>query len=255
MSSWASAPSASTRPLVSCCSRHLLRLLPASMSTIMPTEAAPSPTMTLPRMRPCMTSEGAVRQYRPLSSHVLKSGEVLAGDIISVPSPVIWLITVLVTPEDAAPMIADTFCPSISVLDWVAMFVVVSPESRCMVVTSLPFTPPAALISLTARSTPAVIGGPKNDRPPVLGNRVPSFRTPSPAAAGESDAPGDSLLELLPPPPQAVTARAIAAPIAKNLALRVKRDRASATMLALLKNMPSRNCPWGRPEFPGLLGT
>ena len=122
-----------------------------------------------------MTSEGAVRQYSPLSSHVLKSGDVLAGDIISVPSPVIWLITVFVTPEDAAPMIAETPCPNISVVDWVAMFVVVSPESRFMVVTSFPFTPPAALISLTARSTPAVIGGPKKDSAPVLGSRVPSF--------------------------------------------------------------------------------
>jgi hypothetical protein len=46
------------------------------------------------------------------------------------PAPVIWLMTVLETPEEAAPMMALTPWPSRADVDWVAISVLVSPESR-----------------------------------------------------------------------------------------------------------------------------
>ena len=39
-----------------------------SFSTIMPSVALPSSAIRLPSTSPCSTSDGAVRQYRPLSS-------------------------------------------------------------------------------------------------------------------------------------------------------------------------------------------
>src|SRR3712207_8298323 len=47
----------------------------------------------------------------------------------------------------------------------------VSPESVSLTVTGLPSTPPASLISLAARSTPANSGGPRKAREPVCGSR------------------------------------------------------------------------------------
>ena len=62
-----------------------------------------------------------------------------------------------------------------AVVDWVAMSVLVSPESRWMTWTGLPSTPPASLISLMPRLTPAISGGPRNASDPVVGRSDPIF--------------------------------------------------------------------------------
>ena len=57
-------------------------------------------------------------------------GDVFAGENWTTPAAVIWSMTVNETPEDAAPMIAETYFERRSVTETVAMSVVVSPESR-----------------------------------------------------------------------------------------------------------------------------
>src|SRR6185312_12420461 len=105
-----------------------------------------------------------------------------------------------------------------------------------------------------ARSTPAVMGGPKKERLPVLGSSVPSLSGPS-AAGAEPVAVGEALGSLPPPPAHAVAVRASAAPTARKRPPRVKRDRGGAIMLIPLKSMPSRLWPDGRPRHLGYLGT
>src|SRR4029453_15905348 len=112
----------------------------------------------------------------PLSSQVVKSGDVFAGENWMTPAPVIWLMTVLETPDEAAPITALTPWPRRAVVDWVAMSVLVSPESRCTTETGAPKTPPASLTSLMPRLTPAISGGPRNASDPVVGRSDPSFR-------------------------------------------------------------------------------
>ena len=51
------------------------------------------------------------------------------------------------------------------------MSVLVSPESPCEYSTGAPSTPPAALISSMANSTPANSGGPRKARLPVSGQQ------------------------------------------------------------------------------------
>ena len=80
----------------------------ASLIARMPSVLAPSFAIRLPRTSPWRRSDGAVRQYRFLSSQLVKSGEVFAGENSMTPAPVIWSITSLETPEAAAPMIAET---------------------------------------------------------------------------------------------------------------------------------------------------
>ena len=70
---------------------------------------------------------------------------------------------------------------SLSVSDG-AMFGEPSPESALTCFTGLPRTPPAALMSATAVSTPANSGGPRKARSPVAGSSVPTVRVPSPLA-------------------------------------------------------------------------
>ena len=53
-------------------------------------------------------SLGAVRQNRPLSSHVVKSGDVLAGEKVMMPSLTLLSRKSLVTPDAAAPIMAET---------------------------------------------------------------------------------------------------------------------------------------------------
>ncbi|MCY1249668.1 hypothetical protein D9M72_632240 [compost metagenome] len=65
-----------------------------------------------------------------MSSQVVKSGDVFAGENWITPAPVIWLMTVLETPDEAAPIMALTPLPSSAVVDCVAISVLVSPESR-----------------------------------------------------------------------------------------------------------------------------
>src|SRR3954454_18568912 len=100
-----------------------------------------------------------------------------------------------------------------------------SPESWTSWQALAPLTPPAALMSETARPTPAISGGPRNARLPVSG-RMPPTRNVSAlvapashlslvnesAAGADSDAEGLSLASgALSPPsesePQAVRAR------------------------------------------------
>ncbi|VXC02044.1 hypothetical protein ARTHRO9V_200057 [Arthrobacter sp. 9V] len=60
-------------------------------------------------------------------------------------------------------------------VDWVAMSVLVSPESRWVTSTGAPKTPPASLTSLMPRLTPAISGGPRNASDPVVGRSDPSL--------------------------------------------------------------------------------
>ena len=60
----------------------------------------------------------------------VKSAEVFAGENWMMPAATIWSMTVLVTPDEAAPMMAETSCERRSVTETVAVSVVVSPESR-----------------------------------------------------------------------------------------------------------------------------
>ncbi len=112
--------------------------------------------------------------------------EVLAGENIVTPAPVIWSITLAETLEEAAPMMASTPAASSRVTVCTAVSVVVSPESPSTSSTGAPRTPPAALISSTAICTPAISGGPRKARLPVSGRRVPILRMPSPARSAST---------------------------------------------------------------------
>src|SRR4051812_10836657 len=161
----------------------------------MNTEALPSSWTRPDTIAPCRPSGGASRKYRPLSSYVDNAGLVLAGLNIVTPAVVMASMTVSVTLEEAAPMMASTPSPSRRVEVTVAVSVDVSPESPCVYSTGLPSTPPALLISSIAYSTPANSGGPRNARLPVSGSNEPILRTPSPARSavtGTSDTIDDS---------------------------------------------------------------
>ena len=151
-------------------------------------------------------SGGAVREYSGLYPD--RVVEVLAGEIIMIPASVIWSTMLSETLEDAAPM--TTSAPPLinSVAPWVETFMSVeSPESAPTIVTSLPNTPPAALMSSTARPTPAISGGPRKASVPVIGRIVPTTRgseEPPAEDEGEAEVPD-------PPPLQAVRVRAKAA--------------------------------------------
>ena len=100
-------------------------------------------------------------------------------------------MTVSDTPEDAAPMNAST--SSASRRSTVAFATSpLSPESPGSHSTSAPLTPPAALISATASSTPANSGGPRNARLPVSGSKPPRRSTPSPAVSAAASSAGSS---------------------------------------------------------------
>ena len=99
-----------------------------------------------------------------------------AGEICTISAPVMSSMTLRVTEDDAAPMMTETSWLMRSVTDWVATSACsASDESVCSTSTSAPRTPPAALISSTARSTPAISGGPSWASEPVCGSRVPIF--------------------------------------------------------------------------------
>src|SRR3546814_13466207 len=95
----------------------------------MPTVVWPSPAMTSASTAPWRMSEGALRKYRPLSAYVEKVFDVLAGENCTTPAAVILSITVALTPDDAAPMIASTLAARRRSTVWLAMSVVVSTES------------------------------------------------------------------------------------------------------------------------------
>ena len=62
------------------------------------------------RTSPPLASEGAVLKNRPLSSAVVKAGDVAEGDIIGTPLGTATFDKIApVTPEQSAPIIADTW--------------------------------------------------------------------------------------------------------------------------------------------------
>ena len=81
------------------------------------------------------------------------------------------------TLDDAAPMTTDglraTRVPAEAVETDMS---VESPESRTLWHAVAPLTPPAALMSETARPTPAISGGPRNARSPVSGRMPPTWK-------------------------------------------------------------------------------
>ena len=77
------------------------------------------------------------------------------------------------TDDDAAPMTAETFASMSFAADAVdTVRSVLSPES----VSNVQAFVPAATMSVTARPTPAISGGPRNASVPVTGSSVPIFR-------------------------------------------------------------------------------
>ena len=118
---------------------------------------------------------------------VVVLGELVGGvgrrDLAATPAPTILSITESDTLDDAAPMMASTSLESRRSTDCDAVSVEVSPESESIFSTGLPLTPPASLMSLRARSTPANSGGPRNASEPVCGSSVPILSVPSPLAA------------------------------------------------------------------------
>ena len=86
---------------------------------------------------------------------------VFAGEKCTMPAPVILSMTDSDTLEEAAPTTTSDL-PLISLsTEAPAMSGVPSPESDLICLIGLPLTPPASLISLIARSTPANSGGPR----------------------------------------------------------------------------------------------
>src|SRR5690606_19421829 len=115
------------------------------------------------------------------------------------PAAVMSSMTLSVTDDDAAPMTAEAPSAMSFETDCEAIWAfAVSDESVWMTVTGAPFTPPASLISLSARSTPATSGGPRKASEPVSGSRVPMMRPslePPPLPPGADDAPGSSVVD------------------------------------------------------------
>jgi hypothetical protein len=133
---------------------------------------------------------------------------VFAGEICTISAPVTSSTTLRVTDDDAAPTITETSWLMRSVTDCVATSALsASEESVWMTSTSWPSTPPASLISSTARLTPAISGGPRYAREPVWGRRVPIFRGSAVAAASSVSVPPASSV---PPLEQAVRTSATA---------------------------------------------
>ena len=63
------------------------------------------------RISPWRASDGAVRKKKPLSSMVVRAGEVAEGETITTPAGTATLLAMaVVTPEQSAPTIAATFC-------------------------------------------------------------------------------------------------------------------------------------------------
>ena len=110
-----------------------------------------------------------------------------AGEICTTPAPVILSITESETLDEAAPTMASTSLDSRRSTDCEAVSVEVSPESELVTSTCLPLTPPASLMSLMARSTPANSGGPRKASEPVCGSSVPILSVPSPLAPAAAE--------------------------------------------------------------------
>ena len=89
-------------------------------------------------------------------------------------------------------MMASTFWDSRRSTVWLAVSVVASPLSPGMPWMGLPRTPPAALISWTARSKPANSGGPRKASEPVCGRIEPITSVPSPARVPSTGTGGTS---------------------------------------------------------------
>ncbi len=138
---------------------------------------------TSPSTWPCRMSDGASRKYRPLSGYVDSVFDVLAGENMITPALVTLSMTFSVTADDAAPMMASTPCAELTVdrLRADRRVLRVARVALRRPSTSLPSAPPAALMSLTARRTPEISGGPRDARLPVTGRNVPTFSAPSPA--------------------------------------------------------------------------
>jgi hypothetical protein len=86
---------------------------------------------------------------------------VFAGEISTMQLLVSWSMTLSVTDEDSAPIATGTFAlTSFVAAELDTVMSVLSPESVCgEIATSLSSTPPAALMSSTARPTPDSAGG------------------------------------------------------------------------------------------------
>jgi hypothetical protein len=103
---------------------------------------------------------------------------VLAGETSTILLSANVSTTLSETLDEAAPITTDGLpATSVPAEDVETDMSVESPESWTSWQASAPSTPPAALMSETARPTPATSGGPRKARLPVSGRMPPTFKT------------------------------------------------------------------------------
>jgi hypothetical protein len=127
------------------------------------------------RICPPRASDGAVRKNKPLSSKVVKPGDVADGDIITTPFGTATLLAIApVTPEQSAPIIAATPCDTKPSAADVAAAESTQVESASKTVTvSPPRSDPESEASLKASLAESLIAGVRDSIGPVNPKMIP----------------------------------------------------------------------------------
>merc|ERR1711991_853645 len=128
-------------------------------------------------MGPPLASDGAVLKKYPLSSRVVKPGDVAEGEIITTPFGTATLDAIApVTPEQSAPIIAATPCEIIPSAAAVAAAESTQVESALIgLIFFPPSNDPESEASLKASSADAAIAGVRDSIGPVNPNIIPIF--------------------------------------------------------------------------------
>ena len=126
---------------------------------------------------PPLASEGAVLKNKPLSSAVVKAGEVADGEIIGTPfGTATFERTAPVTPEQSAPIIAVTPCEIKNSAADAAAAESIHVESALIELTvEPPNNAPEFEASLKANSAPAAIPGVNDSIGPVKPKIMPTL--------------------------------------------------------------------------------
>merc|ERR1711991_775951 len=126
-------------------------------------------------MGPPLASDGAVLKKYPLSSRVVKPGDVAEGEIITTPFGTATLDAIApVTPEQSAPIIAATPCEIIP--SAAAVAAAESTQVESALTGSIFFPPnsePESEASLNASSADAAIAGVRDSIGPVNPKMIP----------------------------------------------------------------------------------
>ena len=126
----------------------------------------------------CRESLGTVRINSPLSGKSSSESAAAVGEHVSTSFSTATLRVPSSVVDEVGPMIASTPCCT-SVCTDTRASAAVSPSSSTTTCTGWPSTPPAALISLTARFTAARIESPSSGATPPRGSTAPNNRAPS----------------------------------------------------------------------------